>query len=273
MKPVVSIILPVYNGAATIGRAIESVLAQDFSAWELLVIDDGSHDATVACVSKYTDPRISLVSNGENLGIQKTLNKGLALAQGNYIARIDSDDIWTMPQKLSLQVEYMEQNPQCVLVGTFARVVDIHGALLYTYRVPETDTAIRSRILLKNCFVHPSVVFRKDAAHAVGGYSESVETRHLEDWDLWMRLGEQGTFANIAAYAVELTLRPDSLSSQNKHTQFKRALGLVHAYKDVYPHVLQAYLLGFLRRVLFLGNSITPQFLRSLIIRIYKRFW
>jgi teichuronic acid biosynthesis glycosyltransferase TuaG len=108
MNPVISIILPTYNGATYISRAIESVAAQSYTDWELLVIGDGSTDTTAGIVAEYIkkDSRIQYVKNDSNLGIQKSLNRGLHLAQGKYIARIDDDDQWIDTEKLTKQLNF-----------------------------------------------------------------------------------------------------------------------------------------------------------------------
>lgn len=273
--PIVSIILPTHNGARFIERAIASVRTQTFVDWELVVIDDGSTDGTAQIVAKLAeeDARIRLVQNEHNLGIQKTLNTGLAHAAGKYIARIDDDDAWTDEAKLSAQVAYLDSHPDCVLIGTGARVVDEEGRESFRYRFPETDAAIRRSMLSKNCFAHASVVFRKDTALRVGAYGEGVEVRHVEDHDLWLRLGMLGSLANLSTASVTLTARPDSLSSINRHDQFRKALVLAKKYRDSYPGYLSAFMRGTLRLWLFSFFAYVPKVLRPVFMRFYKRYW
>lgn len=273
--PLVSIILPTHNGARFIERAIASVRSQTYTDWELVVVDDGSTDGTAQIVAKLAeeDARIRVVQNENNLGIQKTLNTGLAQATGEYIARIDDDDAWTDHAKLAAQVAYLDSHPDCVLVGTGARVVDEEGRESFRYRFPETDATIRRSMLSKNCFAHASVVFRKDVALRAGGYGEGTEVRHVEDHDLWLRLGTLGSLANLPTASVTLTARPGSLSSKNRHDQFRKALVLAKKYRDSYPGYLSALIRGTLRLWLFSFFAYVPKALRPVFMRFYKRHW
>lgn len=251
--PKVSIILPTYNGGKYIKRAIESVITQSFSGWELLIIDDGSTDNTENIVKGYIekDSRIIYLKNEVNLGIQKTLNKGLREAKGEYIARIDDDDEWIDKDKLKKQVEFLNNNTECVLVGTGVIVVSEEGTELFRYLLPETDKEIRNKILAKNCFVHSSVLFRKEAALSFTGYDESTATRHVEDYDLWLKLGTIGKLANLPIYAVKFTLREGSISSINKLEQFKKNLILARNYKNKYPNYFFSLLRSCLRVIIY----------------------
>jgi glycosyltransferase involved in cell wall biosynthesis len=275
MNPVISIILPTYNGATYISRAIESVVAQSYTDWELLVISDGSTDTTADIVAEYLkkDSRIQYVKNDSNLGIQKSLNRGLHLAQGKYIARIDDDDQWIDTEKLTKQLNFLQQHPGCLLVGTGVVLVDEEDKELLRYLLPETDSAIRNRILGRNCFIHSSVLFDKKTALDVGGYDESKSTLHVEDYDLWMKMGLKGKFSNLPLYAVMFTLRAEGLSSKNKMEQFHKNILLVKKYRNQYPHYLisiararaRVLVYGFIMRVPFkiLVHKILKQ-LRSL---------
>ena len=222
----VSIILPTYNGSRFIQRSIESILLQSFADFELLVIDDGSTDSTAEIIQEATrsDSRIVYLKNEKNLGIQKTLNKGLRAAKNEYIARIDDDDLWVDEDKLKKQVEFLDTHPDYVLVGTGVIIQNEEGAELFSFLNPQTDEEIRKKILGKNCFTHSSVMFRKSAAIKFGGYDESQETRHIEDYDLWLKLGTIGKIANLPCYSVRFTLRPGNISSKNKIVQFRKDL-------------------------------------------------
>ncbi len=275
MDTLVSIILPTYNGAAYIADAIESVRLQTYSTWELLVIDDGSVDDTQSIVQAYevSDLRIKYIKNDSNLGIQKTLNKGLSLAKGTYIARIDDDDRWSAPDKLRQQVAYLEDHPDTVLVGTGAVVVDEYGTELFRYTLPQRDGDIRRALLGKNCFVHASVLFRKDAAVSCGGYSESIEQRHIEDYDLWLKLGMQGLVANLDMYGVTLIERSGSITATNRVIQAKRMRAEVILFRKKYPRFVRGYFVSYMRLVFFYIYQYLPfkDYLTPLIKAAYKR--
>lgn len=240
MEKLVSILLPTYQGAFRIKKSIESVIAQTYANWELLVIDDGSSDATAQIVAEIAkgDTRIRYEKNEKNIGIQKTLNKGVRASRGVYLARIDDDDIWIDPNKLCTQVDFLNSNQSCVLVGTGAIAVDEQGRELFRHCNLCEDSAIRHTMLAKNCFFHSSVLFRKETATAVGGYDESEETKHVEDYDLWLKLGMMGKLSNLPLCGVKIAVRADSLSSKNKVVQFKKSIQIIKKYRKLYPRYL-----------------------------------
>jgi glycosyltransferase involved in cell wall biosynthesis len=256
--PKVSILLPTYNGSHFLARAMESVLRQSYADFELLIIDDGSTDHTAKVVSLFSakDPRVIYLKNEENLGIQKSLNKGLRQTRGEYIARIDDDDEWIDHDKLQAQVEFLNHNPEYVLIGTGAVWIDDKGEELYRGFNPETDRDIRRRILIRNCFIHSAVMFRKDAATKAGSYDESKEARNFEDYDLWLKLGLMGRLANFRAIGIKKTLRTGSIISANKRGSFwqriafvKRRARLISEYRRRYPNYGIALLRNYLRLI------------------------
>jgi glycosyltransferase involved in cell wall biosynthesis len=275
MQPIISIILPAYNGRKTIARSIASVQAQTYGAWELLVIDDGSTDGTGEVVQALAekDSRIRYIKNEANLGIQKTLNIGLREAKGAYIARIDDDDFWTIDYKLSAQYAYLRLHENCVLVGTGVSVVDEQETELFRYLLPETDANIRHTILSKNCFTHSAVLFSKKAALAAGGYGEGADTKHVEDYDLWLRLGTAGTLANLPLYATGFTLRAGSISAEHKREQFEKDMALAKKYRYAYPGYVRAVFRGTIRAVLYRFYDLVPKSLQHSVLRWYKKHW
>lgn len=258
--PLISIILPVYNGANRIEKAINSVKSQSHTNWELLVIDDGSNDNTGKIVDIFVknDSRIKYIKNEANLGIQKSLNKGLKEAKGEYIARIDDDDEWADIDKLEKQLEFLEYNKDYVLVGTGAVVIDENNKELFRYLLPQNDKDIRNNILSKNCFVHSSVLFRKDATLTFGGYSEEENIKHIEDYDLWLKLGTVGKFSNINTYSVLLMQRDNTISNTNRVIQAKKSIYEIIRFKNKYPNFLLGYLLSQTRLLFFLIQKIIP---------------
>ena len=273
MNKLVSIILPTYNGAERIKEAIKSVLEQSYADLELIVIDDGSKDNTKEIVENLakSDQRVRYLKNDVNLGIQKTLNNGLKEAKGEYIARIDDDDVWIDKDKLKKQIEFLEKNKEYVLVGTGVIVVGEDNKELFRYLVPEKDIDIRNKILTKNCFVHSSVVFYRDTALRCEGYSESEDTKHIEDYDLWLKLGTLGKVANLPTHSVRFTLRSGSLSSMNKLEQFKKTLKLIKNYKKIYPNYYLAFFRSIARLVIygFILNSPIKLSINK-VIKLYK---
>lgn len=258
--PIISIILPVYNGASRLKEAIDSVINQSYTDWELLAIDDGSTDNTRGVVESFikNDSRIRYVKNEVNLGIQKTLNKGLKEARGEYIARIDDDDIWVDTDKLKRQLEFLEKNTDYVLVGTGAILTDENKDELARFIMPEEDEEIRNKILSKNCFIHSSVMFRKSAAFKFNGYDESQNTLHIEDYDLWLKMGTLGKFANLGRYCVSLKQGKDTISAKNRINQALRIVGEIKKFRKYYPKPLKGYFFGVLRLTFFFVQKIIP---------------
>ncbi len=270
----VSILLPTHNGARFIRRAIESVRAQTLKEWELIIINDGSSDATGSLIAEIAsiDERIRIISLGSNKGIQKALNEGLMQARTNLIARIDDDDVWSDQRKLEKQVAFLAANPSCVLVGTGLIVQNEEGDELYRFLNPESDAAIRKQILYRNCFSHSTVMFLKSAAMQFNGYDESEATLHTEDYDLWLKLGTIGTFANIPEYSVRFTSRLGAISNTNKLVQFKRQLALTAGHCASYPDCRLNRSKSFVRYYLYwLLGTFVPVKLQNIFIRYYKR--
>lgn len=254
----VDIILPTYNGLVFLDKAINSVKKQTFTDWILWIIDDASKEDIFSLVNKYSkeDSRIRYVRNEKNLGLQKTLNKGLQLAESKYIARIDDDDEWLDKDKLKKQIEFLENNDGYILVGTGMIAVDDNEKEFYKLIPSESDESIRKNILFRSSFIHSSVVFRRDIAKQVGDYDEGLEIKHAEDHDFWLKLGLVGKFANIPIYGVKCRLRTKSISGKNIVEQQKKAIFLIKKYKNKYPNFFKAITLAYLRMFvrLIIGN-------------------
>ncbi len=258
--PIVSIILPSYKKAQYISHAIESILGQSFSDWELIVIDDGLAFDTRQLIAGYAqkDKRIIVISNPKNLGIQKSLNKGLAMAKGKYIARIDDDDQWIDGDKLKKQVAFLDADEDYVLVGTNAVICDENLIDLQTYSMPGSDLEIRNRILFKNCFLHSSVMIRKSVLDKIGGYVESKKVRNVEDYDLWLRLGRSGKVANLDIKSTRIIVCGNTITSKNRLIQAGRDMILTFRYRKLYPYFLFALLIGLLRYLFFCAYAVFP---------------
>jgi glycosyltransferase involved in cell wall biosynthesis len=191
----VSVILPVRNGAADLPKAIDTILAQTFTDFELIVVNDGSTDGTAAVLDAIRDPRVRVVHQ-ENAGLARALNCGISLARGRYIARQDHDD-WAKPTRLEKQVTFMEANPDCALLGTCAEIWVGDEPTQRVHDFPAEDAALRFELLFHNPFVHSSVMMRRSALDAVGGYSTDRARQPPEDYELWSRLARRYKVANL----------------------------------------------------------------------------
>jgi len=192
--PKVSVLLPVWNAERYLAGAIDSVLAQTFTDFELLVVDDGSTDGSGALIRRYRDRRIRRIENEKNLGVTRSLNLGIAQAKGRYLARMDADDLCVV-ERLERQVAYLDAHPNVALVASRARCIDARGAERRIIATPTDGEMLRRRLRVGNCIVHGSVMMRSDAVRALGGYDESMV--RAQDYDLWLRLSERHAIAAL----------------------------------------------------------------------------
>jgi hypothetical protein len=196
MIPEVSVVMSVYNGERYLRESIESLLSQTFSDFEFIIVDDGSTDSTAAILGEYRDPRIVLLRNEENIGLTKSLNRGLARVRGTFVARQDADDV-SLPNRLERQVLFLREHPAVGILGSYCRLIDGEGRRLWLYRVPAYDLHIRWTSLLENPFAHPSVMVRRDVLAKNGlGYDEALVV--AQDYDLWTRMLRYTQGANVS---------------------------------------------------------------------------
>lgn len=252
-EPRVSVIVPVFNGSGTIERAIKSIQNQTFGDFEILVIDDCSTDQTAEIVQRLNgqDPRIILIRNPENLGLQKSLNIAIKKARAELIARLDDDDYWTDPKKLEQQFAFLAENPEYAVVGTNYSVIGPDGKSFGRYKMPETDSAIRKQMLFRNPILHISILSRKELIERVGGYNESRDCLYAEDYELWLKLGKIGKLYNLQIDSVTFTFRPSSTTSKSKLIQCQNFAKLIRRYKRDYPGFWLASLKAQTRTLLY----------------------
>ena len=192
----ISVVLPVYNAEAYVREAVESILAQSFTDFELIAIDDGSTDGSGAILRELAarDTRIVLVER-PNGGLVSALNEGIKMARADLIARMDADDV-AMPERFALQHARMVQEPEPAVLGSFIRVMDKDGDIMHLGKYPLTPKAA-VRCLERGCpVIHPTVMMRRDAVLKAGGYRKAFS--HAEDYDLWLRMSDLGyAIANL----------------------------------------------------------------------------
>lgn len=259
LNPLVSIVMPTFNRANMIGLAIESAVKQSYQNWELLIIDNESTDNTNEVVKKFSvkDNRIKYhyVKKNTQGGIARYLNYGISISKGKYIARLDDDDEWYDPDKLTKQVSFMEENDEYVIVGGGAIMVDGNRKEIFKFFKRETDKEIRNHALYANPFWHNTVLFRKDAVLKLGGYKE---TTFVEDWDLWLRLGRIGRLYNFKEYFALYMNAGQNRSTDNQKLTAKIILRYIKSYRNEYPNYRKAFTLNFLQ-LLF---SYAPLFIK-----------
>jgi len=210
--PRVTVLMPVYNAERYLRPAIDSILAQTFGDFEFLIVNDGSSDGSWEIMASYADPRIKLVGNPHNMGLAKTLNRGLRLAAGDLIARQDADDV-SCPDRLRRQVEFLDGHPETALVGSQARIINDDGRPngLRFDRCCEYKS-IRWDLMFDNSFTHTSVMFRREiVAGELGGYDESFS--YCQDYDLWSRIASRHCVMNLPSTLVDYRMHPFSRMS------------------------------------------------------------
>jgi glycosyltransferase involved in cell wall biosynthesis len=213
VTPRLTVLMPVFNAERFLREAMDSILCQTFYEFEFLIIDDGSTDNSLSIIRSYTDRRIRLYLNDQNIGISATLNKGLLLANSGLIARMDADDV-SDPTRLQKQYDYMLAHPDCALLSTWATVVDESNNFekLERYR-----SAYYYYNLTFECWIyHPTVMFRKAAVQAVGSYSQ----RYSEDYDLFWKLSTRYEIGNLAESLLNYRLSSSSLNMVTRRIEY-----------------------------------------------------
>jgi len=221
-EPLISVVMPVFNGEKYLAQAIDSILTQTYRNFEFIIIDDGSTDSTGSMVAQINDKRVRVISHQKNKGIVISLNDGIMASRGKYIARMDADDV-SHQSRFLIQVEFLNKNPDIVVVGTFLKITSPEGKLLFTIEQPTRDQAIKNFLLQDSCLAHGSVMMRKSAVVKVGMYSTSKKVHHAEDYDLFTRLGAKYKLANIPEYLYIRKEHLNSVSHQNYAIQQRSA--------------------------------------------------
>lgn len=208
--PIVSVVIPVYNGEKTIKETIESVLFQSFADFELLVINDGSTDSTLNVVSTFKDPRLKVFSY-PNAGLAASRNRGISLASGNYISFIDADDLWT-PDKLEAQVNALQENPPAALAYSWTDYIYESGQFFRQGPHFNFSGDVFAKLLLSDFVGNGSnPLIRKQVFSEVGGFDESLNA--VEDWDMWLRLAARYPFVAVPSPQILYRQSPTSMSA------------------------------------------------------------
>ncbi len=213
-KPYLTVLMPVYNAEKFLGEAIESILDQTFTDFEFLIIDDGSTDSTTKIIESYTDSRIRLFKNQENLGISATLNKGIEMASTELIARMDADDI-SYSSRIQKQYDFLLAHPDCVLLSTWAREITENKEPI---KIEEWESSHYYYNLTFQCGIyHPTVMYKRSAVIDVGKYS----IPYSEDYDLWWKLSRKYKINNLEEVLLDYRSTTESLSRVTKRIEYE----------------------------------------------------
>jgi GT2 family glycosyltransferase len=220
--PAISVLMPVHNAGRFLAPALDSILAQTFSDFELIAINDGSTDDSGQALAEFAarDPRIRVISQ-HNAGIVAALNRALELARAPLIARMDADDL-SRPDRFAKQVAYLREHPEVAVVSGAMDLIDENGAHLRVATFPTDPDAVASELLHRSCVCHPAVMAHVAALRSVGGYRANA--RHAEDYDLWLRIAEAGRIANLPDVLLSYRVHPQAISARNVVAQELAAL-------------------------------------------------
>ncbi|MEX1248244.1 MAG: glycosyltransferase [Anaerolineales bacterium] len=213
--PKVTVLMAVRNGMPYLAGAIDSVLRQTFDEFEFVIIEDASTDDSRKVLNSYSDKRLRLVFNRKQLGLSRSLNKGLDIASGQYIARMDHDDI-SLPRRLKTQYSFMEEHPDIDVLGCWAKTIG--GKPEQTWKYPERDEDIRSEFIFNSSVVHSSVMLRRSTFERLQlRYDEKVV--RAQDYELWTRASPRVRFANLQSVLLRYRLHSHQVGRQYGHEQ------------------------------------------------------
>lgn len=252
-RPKVSVIMGVYNDEPYLQEAVKSILNQTYYNFEFIIINDCSTDNSKEIIDYYLrqDERIVYLENKKNIGLSASLNRGINIAKGKYIARVDADDI-SFPERLAKQVEFLEENEDIYVLGTASLSIDEKSAILGLSKFPADPGFIKKNLIKKNLFYHPSVMIRKEYFEKVGLYDESI--RYAQDYELWLRGVNLFNYANLEEplikYRESSNYEIEVLRKRKKTTYYACKARLKSIFNGVYPFFYIYYVLFELWRLL-----------------------
>ena len=261
--------MPVYNGEKYLREAIDSILNQTFTDFEFLIIDDGSTDNSLEIINSYQDPRINLIKNNDNQGLIYSLNRGLALAKGKYIARMDSDDI-SSPERLCVQIKFLDENPTIGLVGSSVQIIDNNKNHSSIVEFPLTHFIIQWSLCFYSPFAHPSTMIKKEILKQANGYSSQAV--YVEDYDLWQRLSKITELSNLPQILLYLRKHDNNLTKVYLEKHIKNAASIRQvAIEDILKKQIfyQLALNNFLQKTQTIEETYE---VNQLILQLFKTF-
>ena len=225
----ISVVMPVYNGSFYIREAIESILGQTYSNFEFIIIDDGSADSSSEIIKEYAqiDNRINFISRA-NKGYAETVNEGVGIACGKYVAMMDQDDI-SLPSRFEKQVDFLDNNQEYVAVGTLSELIGPEGdRISCLFKITGHDNIDEAHMkCIGGTIIHPSLMIRKKSLMQVSGYKK--EFNQATDLDLFLRLAEIGKLENINEVCFLYRMHPESMGNSARAQQQSNAVKAVFA--------------------------------------------
>jgi glycosyltransferase involved in cell wall biosynthesis len=227
-RPLISVVMPVYNAERYVAQAVESILAQTLADFELLVFDDGSTDRSLEILLAHAerDNRMTVLRRPHR-GYVALLNEGIQISRGNYIARMDADDV-SLPDRFESQARYMEEDRDCVVLGSNVLVINSCDEPLGVLHQETNPKTIQSLLLngVNGVIIHPASLMRRETVVTVGGYREQFES--IEDLDLWLRLAEKGQLTNLPQILFKYRLNPLGVTAINFRRQERHIESIIN---------------------------------------------
>lgn len=225
-KKLISVVLPVYNCKEYIRDSVQSILQQTYKNFELIIVDDGSEDGTLDILNNFKDKRIRLYKNKYNRGLIYSLNKALNKSKGQFIARMDADDICEL-NRLQKQINYLDKNKEISVVGSAVALIDNNNRVKRKYLYPLNDNLIKWSMFFSCSVCHPSVMIRSHVVKKINGYS--FKAKFAEDYDLWFRLiKKKYKFSNLKDSLLKLRKHKRNVSIENFNAHFLMGAKISH---------------------------------------------
>ncbi|MFN8713363.1 MAG: glycosyltransferase family 2 protein [Bacteroidota bacterium] len=240
MPPSVSVIMPVYNAANWLPQSVSSILAQTLTNWELIIVNDGSADGSAELLAQYNDPRIRVLHQA-NAGVSAALNKALEYCSAPYIARLDADDV-ALPERLQKEADYLDQHPQCALVGAAAEKIDRYGNHAGYHRHPCSNMRLKYGLLWDCYFVSSTVMFRRSCLEETGMFYNGSDL--FDDYSMWSVIAERHNVANLPDVLLQYRILETGLShtTSNAHHRLinQRKKNMRHYFPELTAGELEA---------------------------------
>ena len=227
-----------YNAASTIELSVRSIIAQTFTNWELVLVDNCSTDNSLTVVKNLNDDRIKIIALDKNHGRTPAINIALENANAKFVAILDADDI-SSQDRLQQQSDFLTNNPNVLVVGSWYRNIDQHGNLINEVRTPNTSVDVMRRMASDNPIANSSAMFRTESARAVGGYNQNY--LYAQDFALWLALANIGELAILPKFLTDIRRGSNSLSTNSSNS--------INLAKDYYELFIQAQKLPRLKLV------------------------
>ncbi len=244
--------MSVYNGEEFLRDSILSILDQSYKDFEFIIVDDASTDNSFKIIQDFqkNDSRIKIIDNKFNLGLTKSLNKGISEAKGKYLARLDSGDL-SLPERFKKQVHFLDQNGDVGLIGSWMYIINTKGETIKEVKYPTDDKKIKKNLINYNPFAHSSIMFRKEIASKVDFYDENY--KYTQDYNFYFKLFPYTQFANLPVFLVKYRHMPNSITStKNKQQMFfankARRYAIQQGYysKFCYFYILKQHLISLI---------------------------